>query len=449
MKKQYDFTEGNILKQLIFFSGPIILANLLQTSYQVVDSLWIGNLLGADALGAVAISGAIIFTMLSFVIGLNNAALTILSQQKGKGSQQGLKNYLNAFVVTLTILAILFSVSGYILSEQLLKLLGTPDTLFPLAMDYLRINFVGMLFLFGYNFISTVLRSIGDSKSPLKFVMIAVILNVFLDPLFIAGLNLGVKGAAYATIVAQGIAFIYGMYFVLRHKLAPFQLPRKPKLQEVKLILNLGIPAGLQMSVISAGSAAIMSVVTVFGGSVVGGFGAAQRIDSIIMLPAHALGTAVNSMAGQNIGVSNWKRVHQITKYGLLYNLTIMCLIGIIVVIFAEFGVKLFIQEDEAVKFATQYLRIMAFCFPFLGINFILNGVVRASGAMYQVLVLNIISFWVLRYPLTYLFSNIYDEVGIAFGLGTSFIISSILASAYYRYGKWREKELFQANKNY
>lgn len=449
MKKQYDFTEGNILKQLIFFSGPIILANLLQTSYQVVDSLWIGNLLGADALGAVAISGAIIFTMLSFVIGLNNAALTILSQQKGKGSQQGLKNYLNAFVVTLTILAILFSVSGYILSEQLLKLLGTPNTLFPLAMDYLRINFVGMLFLFGYNFISTVLRSIGDSKSPLKFVMIAVILNVFLDPLFIAGLNLGVKGAAYATIVAQGIAFIYGMYFVLRLKLAPFQLPRKPKLQEVKLILNLGIPAGLQMSVISAGSAAIMSVVTVFGGSVVGGFGAAQRIDSIIMLPAHALGTAVNSMAGQNIGVSNWKRVHQITKYGLLYNLTIMCLIGIIVVIFAEFGVKLFIQEDEAVKFATQYLRIMAFCFPFLGINFILNGVVRASGAMYQVLVLNIISFWVLRYPLTYLFSSIYDEVGIAFGLGTSFIISSILASAYYRYGKWREKELFQANKNY
>lgn len=449
MKNQYDFTEGNILKQLIFFSGPIILANLLQTSYQVVDSLWIGNLLGADALGAVAISGAIIFTMLSFVIGLNNAALTILSQQKGKGSQQGLKNYLNAFVVTLTILAILFSVFGYILSEQLLKLLGTPDTLFPLAMDYLRINFVGMLFLFGYNFISTVLRSIGDSKSPLKFVMIAVILNVFLDPLFIAGLNLGVKGAAYATIVAQGIAFIYGMYFVLRHKLAPFQLPRKPKLQEVKLILNLGIPAGLQMSVISAGSAAIMSVVTVFGGSVVGGFGAAQRIDSIIMLPAHALGTAVNSMAGQNIGVSNWKRVHQITKYGLLYNLTIMCLIGIIVVIFSEFGVKLFIQEDEAVKFATQYLRIMAFCFPFLGINFILNGVVRASGAMYQVLVLNIISFWVLRYPLTYLFSSIYDEVGIAFGLGTSFIISSILASAYYRYGKWREKELFQANKNY
>src|SRR5690625_4989912 len=186
-----------------------------------------------------------------------------------------------------------------------------------------------MLFLFGYNFISTVLRAIGDSKSPLKFVTIAVVFNIFLDPLFISGFNFGVQGAAYATILAQGTAFIYGMFLVLRNKLAPFQLPKVPKLKEVKLILNLGIPAGLQMSVISAGSAAIMSVVTVFGGAVVGGFGAAQRIDSIIMLPASALGTAVNSMAGQNIGVSNWRRVHQIKKLGLFYNLSIMCLIGI------------------------------------------------------------------------------------------------------------------------
>src|SRR5690625_4086264 len=129
-----------------------MLANLLQTSYQVVDSLWIGNLLGADALGAVAISGAIIFTMLSFVIGLNNAALTILSQQKGRNNEEGLKNYLNAFVVILSLMALFFSVTGYLLSEQLLRLLGTPDDILHLAKGYLQINFIGMLFLFGYNF---------------------------------------------------------------------------------------------------------------------------------------------------------------------------------------------------------------------------------------------------------------------------------------------------------
>src|SRR5690625_4803732 len=391
MQKQYDFTQGNVLRQLIYFSGPIILANLLQTSYQVVDSLWIGNLLGANELGAVAISGAIIFTMLSFVIGLNNAALTILSQQKGRASKEGLKNYLNAFVVTLTLLALLFSVTGYFYAEQLLRLLDTPEMILLMAKGYLQINFIGILFLFGYNFISTVLRAIGDSKSPLKFVLTAVLLNVFLDPLFIAGFHLGVEGAAYATILAQGFAFIYGMVYTLRNKLAPFQLPKVPKLSEIKLILHLGIPAGLQMAVISAGSAAIMSVVTVFGGAVVGGFGAAQRLDSIIMLPAHALGTAVNSMAGQNIGIQNWTRVRQITKYGLYYNFACMSFIGILIVIFAEFAVKLFITDTVAVQFATTYLRIMAFCFPFLGINFILNGVVRASGAMLQVLVLNMV----------------------------------------------------------
>src|SRR5690625_1909974 len=446
MSRQHDFTEGNILKQVIVFSGPIMLTNLLQTSYQVVDSLWIGNLLGAHALGAVTVSGAIIFTVISFVIGLNNAALAILSQQKGRDDHDGMKRYLNAFVVILTVMAGVLSVSGFYFSEILLNLLGTPEDMMAQAKSYLQINFIGVLFLFGYNFISTVLRALGDSKTPLRFVMIAVILNVVLDPLIIAGFKLGIDGAAYATIIAQGIAFIYGIIHVLRYKLAPFSFPSLPTRREVGLIFNLGIPSGLQMAVISAGSAAIMSVVTKFGGSVVGGFGAAQRLDSILMLPASALGTAVSSMAGQNIGVKNWRRVGHITKHTLLYNFAMMAVIGIFIVFFAEYAVRLFIEEDEAVAFATTYLRILAFCFPFLGINFILNGVVRAAGAMYQILILNIISFWALRYPLTALFANLYGEIGIAIGMGTSFIISSVFASMYYRYGKWREKELFSKN---
>src|SRR5699024_4898610 len=153
---------------------------------------------------------------------------------------------------------------------------------------------------------------------------------------------------------------------------------------EIKVILHVGIPSGLQMAVISAGLAAIMSVVTSFGEDVVGGFGAAQRIDSLIMLPAGALGTAVSSMAGQNIGARHWRRVIAITCYSLVYNLIVMVLVGLVVFLFAEIGVRMFIQEAGAVLFATNYLKTMAFFFPFLGINFVLNGVVRASGAMYQ-----------------------------------------------------------------
>ncbi|EHL79261.1 MATE family efflux transporter [Bacillus smithii] len=442
--KQYDFTSGNIMKQLVVFSTPILLTNFLQTSFQLIDSLWVGNLLGSNALGAVAVSGTVIFTVLSFIIGINNATLTILSQLKGKNDEIGLKRYVNAFVVILTFISLTLGAAGMMLAVPVLKFLGTPSTMVPEAKSYLEINFAGILFLFGYNFIGTVFRALGDSRTPIRFVFFAVVLNAVLDPLFIEVWGLGLNGAAYATILSQGVSFLYGLYYSLRKHLIPFSVPRWPHRKEVSMILKLGIPAGLQMMVISAGTAAIMSVVTSFGGHVVAGFGAAQRIDSLLMLPAQALGTAVNSMAGQNIGANQWTRVRQIAVNGVLYNISIMLVIAFFVALFADRIVKLFIQQPESsVSFGAEYLGIIAFFYPFLGINFILNGIVRASGAMFQVLVLNIVSLWILRYPLTELSASYIGEKGIAFGMGASFVISSIIAFLYYRYGTWRKKQLF------
>jgi putative MATE family efflux protein len=444
---QQDFTQGSIWKQLFLFSTPILLTNLLQVSYQFIDSLWVGNLLGATGLGAIAVSSTVIFTVLSFIIGINNATLTILSQQKGMEDKAGLKSFLNAFVVLLTCMSIGLGLIGFFFSESILMLLGTPSEMLQEANSYLQINFIGILFLFGYNFIGTVLRALGDSRTPLRFVLLAVILNTILDPLFIHTFGLGVEGAAYATIISQGAAFLYGMFLIIRKKLIPLTKPSVPKSEEVLLILKLGIPAGLQMMAISGGVMAIMSVVTSFGEGVVAGFGAAQRLDSVIMLPAMALGTAVNSMAGQNIGAKQMNRVHKIAFYATFYNLAIMLVIALLIVLFAQFGVKLFIQDENAVEFGTQYLQTIAFFYPFLGINFVLNGIVRAAGAMIQVLVLNIISFWVLRYPLTYLFAKLFGDNGIAYGMGVSFVISSVIAFLYYRYGKWDQKVLFEGEK--
>lgn len=441
-----DFTEGNIVKQLFFFSTPIMAANLLQVSYQFVDSLWVGNLLGADALGAVSIASTVILTMLSFILGINNAALTIFSQQRNQQSNAGLKRYLNAFVVLLTGLAVLMGAAGYLYAETMLKMLDTPPEMIPDAVVYLRINFIGILFLLGYNFISTVLRSLGDSKTPLLFVAAAVLLNLVLDPVLISVFKLGINGAAVATVISQGLAFVLGVLYTLRRKVVPFSIPFIPKKGEIVLILKLGIPAGLQMMVIYAGVTAIMTVVNSFGGDAAAGFGAAQRLDSLILLPAMALGTAVNSMAGQNIAGNHWKRVRQIAIYGSLYNLITMLLFAVIIFLLAEFSIKLFIQEEDAVQFGASYLKIIAFFYPFIGLNFILNGIVRASGAMYQVLVLNVLSFWVLRYPLTYVCSALLGENGIALGMGLGFVISSVFSFWYYRFGKWRKIELFPSN---
>ncbi|GAB2568576.1 MATE family efflux transporter [Gracilibacillus alcaliphilus] len=443
MNKQRDFTEGNIWRDLIFFSWPIMLAQLLQVSYQFVDSLWIGNLLGANALGAVNVASVVIFTVLSFILGINNTTLTILSQQKGRGDEAGIARYINAFAVTLTALGLVVGIVGFLFAKTIIQLLGTPAAMVGEATVYLQINTVGILLLIGYNFISTVLRAVGDSKSPLRFIGLAVVLNIILDPLFISFFDLGVQGAAFATILSQGFSFIYGVYYVIKHQLIALKWPTLPAWSEVKLILNLGIPSGLQMAVISAGSAAIMSVVTAHGEAAVAGYSAAQRLDSIFMLPAHALGATVNSMAGQNIGVGKWERVKQIALYGVVYNTLIMVVIMFSLIFFAENGIRLFIQEQAAVQFGADYLFIVAFFYPFLGVNFILNGIVRAAGAMYQVLILNLLSFWALRYPLTYLFSKWLGEVGIGYGIGVSFVISSGLAFLYYRFGKWKNKRIF------
>ncbi|ADU29078.1 MATE family efflux transporter [Evansella cellulosilytica] len=439
MSNQHDFTDGSILKKMIIFSGPIFLTNLLQVSYQLVDSLWVGNLLGANALGAIAISGTIVFTILSFIIGINNATLTVLSQYRGAQDEEGLKASLNAFVVILGSMTIILGVIGYIMSPTILRWMGTPGEILPLATTYLRINFIGITFLFGYNFIATVLRAMGDSKTPVRFVLIAVILNAIFDPLFIYVFNLGIAGAAYATIVAQGTAFVYGLIHTIYKAGVPFSFPRIPNRHYVKSIIKLGLPSGLSMMVISGGVLAIMTVVTTFGEEVVAGFGAAQRLDSLIMLPAMALGTAVNSMAGQNIGAKLWERVHEIAKYGIILILLVSFTISAVVFFSAEWMISLFIQDKDTIAFGKMYVQTIAFFYPFLGINFVLNGVVRAAGAMFQIFVLNTISFWVLRYPLTYVAAYWFGEQGIAIGMAASFVVSSFFAIGYYMFGKWQK----------
>lgn len=431
------------MQQMFIFAGPILLTNLLQVSYQFIDSLWVGNLLGANALGAVTIASTVVMTVLSFIIGINNATLTILSQQKGRADEYGMKIYVNAFVVILSFLSLSVGIIGYLFSERILVRLNTPQEMLNHATVYLKINFLGILFIMGYNFIGTVLRAIGDSKTPLKFVFIAVILNTVLDPLFIAVFQWGIAGAAYATILAQGVAFTLALIYTVHQRLIPFTKPTIPKKEEIWLILKLGIPAGLQMMVIYAGVTAIMTVVNSFNSHVVAGFGASQRIDSLITLPAMALGTAVNSMAGQNIGAKRWDRIKQIAVYGAVYNFVIMVVVACGVFIFAKSLITLFIQDQSAVHFGAEYLKIIAFFYPFIGLNFILNGIVRSSGAMYQVLVLNILSFWLLRYPLTAICSSWIGQNGIALGMGISFVISSILAFSYYRWGGWRRTKLF------
>lgn len=440
-----DFTEGSVPRKLLNFSLPIFFSNLLQASLLLITGLWVGNLLGSAAFAAVTVATTVMVVLLAFVMGMNNATLTVFAQLKGGDKQAEIKSYLSAFTVLLTVLSLTIGFTGYFLTEPLLALLNTPASIADDAKQYLQIMFIGTLFLTGYNFIGSLLRAFGDSRTPMYFVLMATVLTAMLNPLFIKGLNLGIAGAAWSMILAQTLAFLYSLYYLSGRpgtRLPAFRLQR-PKPAEIRTIFQLGVPAGIQMIVIYAGMAVILSMVNRFGEDVVAGFGAAQRLDNIILLPALALGAAVNAMAAQNIGANKWARVAHISKIGILYNLAIMSAFVVLLFILAEPLVKLFISDEGSVAFGVSYLRTIALFYPFIGLNFILNGVVRGSGAMFQILILNIISLWLLRVPLAYWMISLYGESGIALGIGISFLISSLFSIGYYRWGGWRNKQLF------
>ncbi len=436
-----DFTQGSISRQLYLFSLPILLTNFLQMLMPLVSSLWVGNLLGRTAFGAVIVGTTVMTLVLAFVIGMNNATLTIFAQLKGRNAQDEIRSYLSAFIVLLLVLALATGAAGYLFAEPLLILLNAPDSILGIATQYLRIAFLGVLFLVGYNFIGAVLRGFGDSKTQLYFVLVATLANTALTPLLI--FDMGLAGAAYALVLAQAAAFLFSLLWVARKlRRQPFKLHR-PQFSQARTILRLGIPAGVQMIVIYAGMTVILSIVNAFGEDAIAGFGAAQRLDTLILLPAIALGIAVNAMAAQNIGIQQWERVARITRIGIAYNLSVMLALAVLLLVFAEPLIRLFIRDTASVAFGASYLRTIALFYPFIGLNFILNGVVRGAGAMFQVLVLNIISLWILRVPLTWVATLLFAERGIALGMGVSFLFSSLFSAAYYRWGGWRKQQLF------
>ncbi|MCE7032988.1 MATE family efflux transporter [Lysobacter sp. GX 14042] len=439
-----DFTRGSIPPKLFRFSLPILLANLLQASMQLVNGLWVGNLLGSEAFAAVTVGTTLLVVVLAFVLGMNNATLTIFAQLRGAGDGRAIDAYLGGFVLILGVLSLIVGVAGHAFAESLLVVLNTPAPIMEEARGYLQVSFLGTVFLVGYNFIGTMLRAFGDSRTPLYFVLLATVLAAIITPLLIVGRGMGVNGAAWAVVLAQAAAFLYSLWYLARSSGRYRLRPQRPKFAQLRTILELGIPSGVQMIVIYAGMTVILSLVNAFGADVVAGFGAAQRLDSIILLPAIALGTAVNAMAAQNIGAGQWGRVEQISRVGVLHNVGVMTAIAVVLLVWAEPLVRLFIRDEGSVAFGVSYLRTIALFYPFLGLNFIFNGVVRGSGAMVQVLALNIISLWILRVPLAYWMASLYGERGIALGMGIGFLLSSLFSAAYYRWGGWRDRQLFR-----
>jgi len=443
-------TEGSIIKSLLSLSIPIIFASILQTAYQLTDTFWVGRL-GTAAVAAVSISFPIIFLIISLGGGLAIAGTILVAQYKGKENKKAVDHITSQTIVMVINISIVLASIGYIFSPYLINLMGAEPIVYTSAVSYIRISFIGMIFMFTYMVFQSLMRGVGDVKTPVYIVFGTVILNLILDPVFIFGYGFipgyGVAGAAMATIGTQGLAAIIGITLLIRgkHEIQLHLNDLKPDFPLIKKMLVIGFPASIEQSTRALGMTIMTFLVASFGTLTLASYGIGVRILSFIIIPTLGLSMATSTLVGQNIGAGKIDRAEKIVKLSSLIGFATLTFVGLITFIFAEHLVAFFIPgELETITSSAYFIRIMAFTFGFISIQMSINGAFRASGNTMISMILSIISLWVLRFPLAYILSSYtpLEEVGIWIAFPVANIVATIITYAWFKKGTWKQKTI-------
>ena len=446
MRKGNKYTEGRILNSLFSLAVPIILANILQTAYQLIDTFWLGRL-GANAVAAVSISFPLLFLVLSLGSGLTLAGTVIVAQFMGAGDQEKVNFNSSQTISLIFIISVLLSVMSYYAAEPLMRLIGTGPEILEDAVSYFEVSSIGFVFLFMFFAFQSLMRGIGNVMLPVYIVLFTVFLNLILDPLFIYGYGpvpgFGVAGAAVASVVTQGLSAFIGIFILYlgRSGIKISIRQMRPHLSTLRRIIKHGVPASIEQSTRALGMTMMVVLVTGFGSEVVAAYGIGARILSFIVIPALGLAIATTSLVGQNIGAIKIKRAEKVAdlsnKIGF-FGLTGM---GFIMFYFAEPLTAFFIPEDpEVIQDASYFIRVMAPSFGLLGVQQVLNGVFNGAGFTKASMLISILNLWILRFPLAFLLSHRtelgYD--GIWWSFPVSNAIAALVAFIYYKQGYWK-----------
>ncbi len=443
-------TEGSVLKSLLALSVPIIFANILQTGYQLTDTFWVGRL-GTVAIAAVSISFPFIFLLISLGGGLAMAGTILAAQYKGREDKKAVDHITSQTLMMVFIISIVLATAGYLLSPFFVNLMGVEPSVFSSAVVYLKISFIGTIFMFTFMAFQSLMRGVGDVKTPMYIVFGTVLLNLILDPLFIFGYGsipaFGVGGAAVATIGTQGLAAIIGIILLLRgkHQIQLDLNDLKPDVPLLKKMFRLGFPASIEQSTRALGMIIMTFLVTTFGTLTLAAYGIGSRILSFIIIPALGLSMATSTLVGQNIGAGKIKRAEEIAELSSLTGFIILTLAGIVTFLFAKPIAAFFIPGDlETIQTSALFIKIMALTFGFIGIQMALSGAFRGSGNTMISMVLSIISLWVLRVPLAYILSKhtAFAEIGLWIAFPATNIIAAIITIVWFMKGTWKQKQI-------
>lgn len=439
-----DLTKGSIVKAIILFSVPLLIGNLFQQLYNAVDSYVVGNYVGKVALAAVGASTPIINMLIGFFMGISTGAGVVIAQFFGAGNLSKMKKAIHNSIALTLVIGVVLTVVGLVFNDPILKAIGVPSDVFSEASTYLSIYFWSLIFVMIYNMGSGILRSVGDSKRPLYFLIFSSVINIVLDFLFVKNFGFGVAGAGYATLIAQAISAIMVMYVLMKTEDSYKVVLKDIKFdKEILLkIIKIGLPTGFQQSIVSLSNVIVQSYINVYGASVIAGYSVTIKIDGFVNLPLQAFNMAITTFVGQNIGAKQYNRVK---KGAYITTFLAMVTIGFFVVIMYFFGrdfIALFNQEKDVIDAGRlMQLTFLPF-YIFLPINQVINGVLRGAGRSAVPMYVMIFSFVFLRQIYLFLVTKVTSDVVYVFlGWPTTWVVCSLIFIVYFFKVQWLPQE--------
>jgi putative MATE family efflux protein len=447
-----DLTQGNIAPTLLKFALPTLASSILQSLNGTINAIWVGRFLGEGALAATSNANMVMFLLTAFVFGFGMASTILIGQAWGRRDVDGARRVFGTAGGAFALTTILIAIAGYFLAPAILQLLGTPGDAAPLARAYLQVIFLAMPALLLLTLLMMALRGAGDSMTPLWFMIVAVLLDSGLNPVFILGLGpapkMGIAGSATATLIANYAALI-GLVGYMYLKDLPLRLRGRelryllPDVAILKTLFFKGLPMGIQMIVISLSALALVGLVNREGVDTTAAFGVALQLWTYVQMPAMALGAAVSAMVAQNIGAGKWERVGQVTRVGIVQSLLITGALIVLLTLADRMVLSLFMGPDSPALPIARHIHVVAtWNFLLFGVMMVLFATVRANGAVWAPLIILAIGLVAVRFAWIY---ATYGWLG-ADAIWTSFPVTSCvnlaLAIGYYLKGGWRKARM-------
>lgn len=431
-----DLTQGKTNKVLLKFTMPLFISVIFQQLYSIADSLIAGRFVGEDALAAVGASYPITNIFNAVAIGCNIGCGVVISQYFGAGDYKKVKTAATTSLIATTVLGSLLTVLGIAMTPALMKMINTPKNIFDDSALYLKIYVGGFVFLFVYNIANAVFTSLGDSKTPLYFLIFSSVFNIVLDYILVVYFYMGVSGVAWATFIAQGIAGVLSLLTLFKH-LKKLKTDGKPPVFSgslLKKIARISIPSVLQQSFVSVGNVFIQKLINGFGSSVVAGYSAAIKLNTFTLNSICTFGNGVSSFTAQNVGAGKYNRIKEGMKCGSVMVFITGAVFAAAYLIFNVPFIKIFMEGDgsvEAVTAGTAFLKVVAPFYCFIGLKLICDGVLRGTGTMKLFMVATFTDL-VLRVVLAFVFSPIWGYMGIWYSWPIGWMIATVLSLVFY-----------------